>query len=98
MDLKRMFADQNQEQQDEQFGAGDIYLPDLTDLQAQGISTEGMQVSSSVVQGSSAAEAMSLSRLLTCLKYPERPKSMCRKPHRHVHDHGYDQTRASPPT
>ena len=49
MDLNRMFADQNQEQQDEQFGAGDIYLPDLTDLQAQGISTEGMQVSSSVV-------------------------------------------------
>ena len=40
-----MFADQNHEHPDEQFGPGDIYLPDLTDLQAQGISTEGMQVS-----------------------------------------------------
>ena len=40
-----MLIEQDHEHQEEQFGAEDIYLPDLTDLQAQGISTEGMQVS-----------------------------------------------------
>ena len=39
-----MFADQDHEHQEEQFGAGDIYLPDLADLQAQGITTEELQV------------------------------------------------------
>lgn len=40
-----MYDEQDHEDQEEQFGAEDIYLPDLADLQAQGISTEGMQVS-----------------------------------------------------
>lgn len=46
MDLHQMFADQQsfQDPDDSQYGGGDLYLPDLSDLQAQGISTEGMQV------------------------------------------------------